>query len=95
MHKGDELRMRKQDTAQSGEFVLAIYDGLPTVKIYFEDEDGSKWLVPGDETRDAMRINADHSCSIIGVATAWIKQCRAVSPEDCAKAVKAIRSSKK
>ena len=95
MHKGDELRMRKQDTAQSGEFVLAIYDGLPTVKIYFEDEDGYKWLVPGDETRDAMRINADHSCSIIGVATAWIKQCRAVSPEDCAKAVKAIRSSKK
>lgn len=95
MHKGDELRMRKQDTAQSGEFVLAIYDGLPTVKVYFEDEDGSKWLVPGDETRDAMRINADHSCSIIGVATAWIKQCRAVSPEDCAKAVKAVRSSKK
>ena len=95
MHKGDELRMRKQDTAQTGEFVLAIYDGLPTVKIYFEDEDGSKWLVPGDETRDAMCINADHSCSIIGVATAWIKQCRAVSPEDCAKAVKAVRSSKK
>ena len=95
MHKGDELRMRKQDTAQSGEFVLAIYDGLPTVKVYFEDEDGSKWLVPGDETRDAMCINADHSCSIIGVATAWIKQCRAVSPEDCAKAVKAVRSSKK
>ncbi len=51
--------------------------------------------MPGDETRDAMRINADHSCSIIGVATAWIKQCRAISPEDCAKAVKAIRSSKK
>lgn len=95
MHKGDELRMRKQDTAQSGQFVLAIYDGLPTVKVYFEDEDGSKWLVPGDESGAARRISADHACSIIGVATALIKNCRPVSPEDCAKAVKAARSSKK
>ena len=40
----------------------------------------------------AVEANPGHD---IGVVTAWIKQCRAVSPEDCAKAVKAVRSSKK
>lgn len=47
LHEGDRLLVRTQDVARSGEIVVAHYDGGPTVKTYFEDEDGSKWLTPG------------------------------------------------
>lgn len=48
LHEGDRLLVRTQDVARSGEIVVAHYDGGPTVKTYFEDEDGSKWLTPGN-----------------------------------------------
>ena len=49
LHEGDRLLVRTQDVARSGEIVVAHYDGGPTVKTYFEDEDGSKWLTPGND----------------------------------------------
>lgn len=62
LHEGDRLLVRTQDVARSGEIVVAHYDGGPTVKTYFEDEDGSKWLTPGNDKYQAMRIDETHEC---------------------------------
>ena len=65
LHEGDHLLVRKQDVARSGEIVVTHYDGGPTVKTYLEDEDGSKWLVPGNENFRPVRLKIDERRNII------------------------------
>lgn len=88
LHEGDHLLVRKQDVARSGEIVVAHYDGGPTVKTYLEDEDGSKWLVPGNENFRAMRIDETHDCRLFGVVRKIIIENPMTNPADCVKYVR-------
>ena len=88
LHEGDHLLVRKQDVARSGEIVVAHYDGGPTVKTYFEDEDGSKWLVPGNDKYQAMRIDETHECRIFGVVQTIIHEHPLGDPADCVRYVR-------
>ena len=88
LHEGDRLLVRTQDVARSGEIVVAHYDGGPTVKTYFEDEDGSKWLTPGNDKYQAMRIDETHECRIFGVVQTIIHEHPLGDPADCVRYVR-------
>lgn len=88
LHEGDHLLVRTQDVARSGEIVVAHYDGGPTVKTYFEDEDGSKWLTPGNDKYQAMRIDETHECRIFGVVQTIIHEHPLGDPADCVRYVR-------
>lgn len=93
LHEGDRLLVRTQDVARSGEIVVAHYDGGPTVKTYFEDEDGSKWLTPGNDKYQAMRIDDAHECRIFGVVQTIIHEHPLGDPATCIRAVKRAKQS--
>ena len=93
LHEGDRLLVRTQDVARSGEIVVAHYDGGPTVKTYFEDEDGSKWLTPGNDKYQAMRIDETHECRIFGVVQTIIHEHPLGDPATCIRAVKRAKQS--
>lgn len=93
LHEGDRLLVRTQDVARSGEIVVAHYDGGPTVKTYFEDEDGSKWLTPGNDNYQAMRIDEAHECRIFGVVQTIIHEHPLGDPATCIRAVKRAKQS--
>ena len=88
LHEGDRLLVRTQDVARSGEIVVAHYDGGPTVKTYLEDEDGSKWLVPGNDKFRAMRIDETHDCRLFGVVRKIIIENPMTNPADCVRYVR-------
>lgn len=88
LHEGDRLLVRTQDVARSGEIVVAHYDGGPTVKTYFEDEDGSKWLTPGNDNYQAMRIDETHECRIFGVVQTIIHEHPLGDPATCIRYVR-------
>ena len=48
LHEGDKLLVRYTECADNGDFVIASIDGGNTVKVYYEDENGDRWLVPGN-----------------------------------------------
>lgn len=49
LKEGDKLLVNVQDVADNGDIVIASVDGGMTVKAYYEDRAGHKWLVPGNK----------------------------------------------
>jgi hypothetical protein len=64
---GDMLRIRFGMTAQDGDNVLAWIDGQCTVKTIFSDEDGMRWLVPQNDSYDAIPLKEEMDVRILGV----------------------------
>lgn len=48
LREGDKLLVRYTECADNGDFVIVSIDGGNTVKVYYEDENGDRWLVPGN-----------------------------------------------
>lgn len=93
LHEGDRLLVRRQSVARSGEIVVAHYDGGPTVKTFFVDEDGTRWLAPGNEKYQAMRIDENHDCRIFGVVQNIIHEHPLGDPAACMRAVKRAKQA--
>lgn len=55
--EGDKLLVNVQDVAENGDIVIASVDGGMTVKAYYEDREGHRWLVPGN--RNFQPISLD------------------------------------
>ena len=64
---GDMLRVRFGVTAYDGNDVLVLLNGACTVKTLFTDEEGERWLVPQNETYDAIHLTEDMDVRIQGV----------------------------
>lgn len=88
LREGDELIVRAQDTAESGDIVIACVDGGLTVKAYFEDENGDRWLVPGNPDFAAIPIDEFSEVRIQGVVTRITHLAPHVSMRDCARIVR-------
>lgn len=89
LREGDELIVHAQDTADSGDIVIAYIDGGLTVKAYFEDENGDRWLVPGNPDFAPIPINEFTNIRIQGVVTRITHLAPRVSIRDCARIVRA------
>ena len=64
---GDLLRVRFGVTSRDGDNVLAWIDGQCTVKTLFTDEEGMRWLVPQNDSYDAILLKDDMDVRILGV----------------------------
>lgn len=89
LREGDELIVRAQATADSGDIVIACVDGGLTVKAYFEDENGDRWLVPGNPDFAPIPIHECTDIRIQGVVTRITHLAPRVSIRDCARIVRA------
>lgn len=63
----DQLRVRFGVPARDGDAVLVMIDGACTVKVFFTDEEGTKWLVPRNDKYDAIELTEDMDVRILGV----------------------------
>lgn len=92
IHEDDQLLVRRQDVAYTGDIVVAHYDYGPTVKTYFVDDDGTQWLVPGNDNFLPMPINGDHQYRLFGVVLEIVHKRPSGDPLRC---MKAVRKAKK
>ena len=64
---GDSLRVCFNMQANDGDIVLAWIDGRCTVKTFFTDDDGRKWLVPQNDDYDAILLTEEMNARVLGV----------------------------
>ena len=65
--EGDRLRVQLGVSAYDGDDVFVWVDGACTVKTLYTDEDGQKWLVPQNDTYDAILLTEDMDVRVFGV----------------------------
>lgn len=87
---GDRLRVQVCATAEDGDIVIASVDGECTVKAYFRDEDGRRWLVPRNESYRPIELTVDMDVRILGRVVEHIRQAPRIPH---AELLRSIRSS--
>ena len=96
IHEGDQLLVRKQDVAYSGDIVVAHYDYGPTVKTYYVDnDDGTEWLVPGNEKYVPMPLGEGHQYQLFGVVMEIVHKRPSGDTQHCMKAVRKAKKAMK
>ena len=91
---GDAVRVLGDTTPFDGDIVLASIDGEYTLKTYFEDEDGRKWLVPQNERFMPILLDGSRQVKIYGRVKEIVKRAPRVATRLCAKAVKRAMADK-
>lgn len=92
---GDELLCRSQSTADSGDIVIASIDGSFTVKTFFEDEEGLKWLLPGNPDFQPIQLTPDRDCRIVALVLNIIHKAPRTSYNECMRILKRQKVVKK
>ena len=64
---GDSLRVKLDVSAHDGDDVLIWIDGKCTVKTYYTDEDGQKWLVPRNSSYDSILLTDEMDVRVLGI----------------------------
>jgi hypothetical protein len=86
--EGDLLRLRLTQTAHDGDIVVASVDGAVTVKVFFTDDKGRRWLVPCNDNYDAIELKAENYMRVLGVVIGVEKQTLRASSSVCMKAIR-------
>ena len=92
---GDIVKVIADVTPYDGDIVLASIDGEYTLKTYFEDEDGRKWLVPQNEAYNPILLDGSKLVKIYGRVKEIVKTAPRVASRLCAKAVKKMKMAMK
>jgi repressor LexA len=71
---GDYVIIRKQETAQNGERVVAMIDDEVTLKRYFKEKNRIR-LEPANKTMEPIIVDADEEVRIVGVLVGVIRKC--------------------
>ena len=87
LKEGDHLIVRQQDIAENGDIVIAMLDGNATVKAYYEDNSGTRWLIPGNPDFDPIPLT-DSTARIIGVVRQIIHRAPRISLKQCAQTLR-------
>ena len=85
---GDLLRVRLSPSARDGDIVVAMVDGSATVKVLFSDDERRRWLVPCNESYDAILLTADADVRIFGTVVGVEKRVVRATSGDCIKAIR-------
>lgn len=93
--EGDRLRVQLGVMARDGDNVLARIDNCFTVKTYFQDDEGLKWLVPQNEKYDAILLTGEYDVQILGRVVAVEKGSPRVSFRECQKYVQRARQKQR
>ena len=84
---GDKVKVVGDVTVYDGDIVLARIDDEYTLKVYYEDDDEQKWLVPQNEKYSPILLDGCMDVSIVGRVDAIIKNAPRLSARQCKKAV--------
>lgn len=95
LREGDVLLARIQNVADSGDIVIATINGECTVKTYYEDEDGDKWLVPGNDAFEPILMDSRDDCRIIALVQQIIHKAPRIKSNECARRIKSMKVRKK
>lgn len=83
---GDRIEVELEVRVEDGDIVIAEVDGDCTVKTFFTDDFGEKWLVPRNDDFQAIRLSG-HEWRIIGKVTGVRKGIPRTTFADCMTAV--------
>ena len=89
---GDLLRVRFGMEARDGDSVLAWIDGQCTVKSLFTDEEGQRWLVPQNDSYDAILLKEEMDVRILGVVVCVEKSSPRASSRQMLQAVRRTKN---
>lgn len=90
-HEGDELIVSPRSYADNGDFVIAYINGDTTVKVYYEDADGEKWLLPGNPDFQPIHLNPEDDNRILGVVTRVTHRQPRITLRQCADILRSYR----
>ncbi len=90
---GDQLAVKLQPYAKDGDIVVAYLDGGLTVKAFFEDDDGNKWLIPQNDDFSPICISEYEDARIVGVVLGVNHPNPGVSYRECKKRIRNARLS--
>lgn len=92
---GDIVKVIADVTPFDGDIVLACIDGEYTLKTYYEDEDGQRWLVPQNDAYNPILLDGGKMVKIYGRVKEIVKTAPRVASRLCAKAVKKMKMAMK
>ncbi len=88
IRSGDRLVVLLCDTAQDGDIVVASVDGECTVKAYWQDGEGRRWLVPSNEAYKPILLREDMNVRILGRVLEHIRQTPRIPTSELMRTVK-------
>ncbi|MBR1547713.1 MAG: hypothetical protein IJ637_03185 [Prevotella sp.] len=91
--EGDHLRVRLGVDVHDGDNVLAMVDGECTVKTFFTDDDGQRWLVPRNDNYNAILLTEQMNVRLLGRVMAVEKLSPKTSYRDCLRAVRRTKAA--
>jgi repressor LexA len=71
---GDYVVIRKQESAENGERVVAMIDDEVTLKRFFKEKNRIR-LEPANKTMDPIIVDGDSDVQIVGVLVGVIRKC--------------------
>ena len=93
--EGDMLRVRFGVQPRDGKDMLMLIDGASTVKTFFTDEDGVKWLVPQNDEYTAFPLTEDMDVRPLGMVVKVEKDSPHHSSSSCLKAIRKAKQRMK
>ena len=90
--EGDLLQVRMNAPYRDLDNVLAMVDGLCTVKTLYTDEQGQTWLVPRNEKYRAILLNEEQDVRILGVVVGLQKRTPRASAREVIMAVRRTKN---
>ena len=84
---GDMVKVMGDTRISDGDIVLACIDGEYTLKTYFEDDEGQRWLVPQNERYDPILLSQQHNVRLLGTVKEVVKRAPRVASKLCSKAI--------
>ena len=93
--EGDMLRVRFDVEARDGKDMLMMIDGKCTVKTFFTDEDGVKWLLPQNDEYTAFPLTEDMDVRVLGMVLGVAKDSPHHSSASCLKIIRKAKQRMK
>jgi hypothetical protein len=92
---GDVVKVVSDFPPQDGDIVLANINGEYTLKTYYEDEDGQKWLVPQNEAYHPIMLSERMNLRIYGKVAEIVKRAPKVSFRQCKRVVERAKAKER
>ena len=92
---GDVVKVIADVMPLDGDIVLACIEGEYTLKTYYDDEDGQRWLVPQNEAYNPILLDGSKMVKIYGRVKEIVKMAPRVASRLCSRAVKMMKMAMK
>ena len=90
---GDRLLVQVDTVVEDGDIVVASIDGEPTVKTFYTDEQGQRWLVPCNNAYEPILLKEEMNVRFVGKVVKCLKESLHRPFRECAAAVKRAQAT--